>query len=92
MPVGARPSIEEIRAGNSTWYSSAEKKYGGCGGMVGWGLALLRVILGPDGLGADITQARLNTFSMRIALPTGLKCAHQHYPERGRTRSQSVHI
>ena len=59
-------------------------------GAVGLGL-LNRVILGPDGLGADITQARRNTLSTRIALPTALKCAHQHYPECGRTRSQSVH-
>jgi hypothetical protein len=35
MPVGARPSIKEIRTANSTWYSIAERK--SCDGFGGMG-------------------------------------------------------
>jgi hypothetical protein len=55
------------------------------------GLRLLHgVILGSDGLGADMSQAWPNTFLSRIALPTALKCAHQQYPERGRQKAESI--
>jgi hypothetical protein len=95
MPVGARPSIEEIRTVHATWYSSATKKMWRVAGGVGMGL-LHRVILGSDGLGADITRPQLDIFLSRIALPTALnkalKYAHQPYPaERRRPPNQSVH-
>jgi hypothetical protein len=80
-PASARPSIEEIRTAKytlyelATWYSvskqeaSAAKNEKDAAGGVGLGL-IHRVILGPDGLGADIIRPQLNIFLSRIALPT----------------------
>jgi hypothetical protein len=90
MPVGARPSIEEIRT-NCEFYVVFKCSEKDAAGGKDWGFSIHRVILGPDGLGADITQACRNTFLSRIALSTGLKCAHQRYPKRGKTRIRSVH-
>jgi hypothetical protein len=89
MPVGARPSIEEIRTVNSTWYSSAAKNMRRVGWDWGFSIASYWDLIASEL--TYMTQAWPNTFWARIALPTGLKCAHQHYPERRRTPGEKVY-